>query len=432
VCYRRWGHNEGDEPAFTQPLMYAKIREKRSVRKLYTEPLVNRGDLSLEEAESALADFQARLEAAFVATRESAPPPADRPADALPPLPVAAPPVISAATVERILRAMGTVPAGFTVHPKLARHLAEHRQEADELAGGGAPRFDWATAETLAFGTLLLEGVPVRLAGQDSRRGTFSQRHAVLVDQSTGAEFIPLQSLDPGQAPFSMHDSLLSEYAALGFEYGYSVARPEALVLWEAQFGDFVNGAQIILDQFVAAAQEKWGQRSRLALLLPHGSEGQGPEHSSARPERFLQSAARHNLRVAIPTTAAQYFHLLRSQAYLQPAVPLVVMTPKSLLRAKPAESHAAELAGGSFQRTLPDPEPMGQARRLALCSGKVAYDLLAYRRERGIAVPDVAAGLRRAMDSIGSQAAAPAPRSPRLEWPAIAQRSLAALQGAP
>ncbi|MBP1620053.1 MAG: 2-oxoglutarate dehydrogenase, subunit [Acidobacteria bacterium] len=386
ICYRRWGHNEGDEPAFTQPLMYAKIREKRSVRKLYTETLVNRGDLSLEEAESALADYQARLEAAFGATRESAPPPTGLLADVEPPLPAAAPPLVSSATVERILRAMGTVPAGFTLHPKLARHLAEHRQEADELAAAGDPRFDWATAETLAFGTLLLDGVPVRLAGQDSRRGTFSQRHAVLVDQATGAEFIPLQNLDPGQAPFSMHDSLLSEYAALGFEYGYSVARPEALVLWEAQFGDFVNGAQIVLDQFVAAAQEKWGQRSRLVLLLPHGSEGQGPEHSSARPERFLQLAARNNLRVVVPTTAAQYFHLLRSQAYLAPAVPLVVMTPKSLLRARPAESRAAELAGGSFQRTLPDPEPMGGAKRLVLCSGKVAYDLLEHRRVHDIA----------------------------------------------
>ena len=386
VCYRRWGHNEADEPAFTQPLMYAKIRDKRSVRKLYTETLVNRGDLSLKEAESALADFQARLEAAFAATRESAPPPAGAPVETEPPLPAAAPPVVSAATVERILRAMGTVPASFTLHPKLARHLAEHRQEADELAAGGEPRFDWATAETLAFGTLLLEGVPVRLAGQDSRRGTFSQRHAVLVDQATGAEFIPLQNLDPGQAPFSMHDSLLSEYAALGFEYGYSVARPDALVLWEAQFGDFVNGAQIILDQFLAAAQEKWGQRSRLTLLLPHGSEGQGPEHSSARPERFLQLAARNNLRVVVPTTAAQYFHGLRSQAYLGPAVPLVVMTPKSLLRAKAAESHAAELSAGSFQRTLPDPEPMGGTKRLVLCSGKVAYDLLEHRRAQGIA----------------------------------------------
>jgi 2-oxoglutarate dehydrogenase E1 component len=386
ICYRRWGHNEADEPAFTQPLMYAKIRDKRSVRKLYTETLVNRGDMDLEEAESALADFQARLEAAFTATRESAPPPGGAPLEAEPPLPAAAVPVVSAATVERILRAMGSVPASFTLHPKLARHLAEHRREADDLAGSGEPSFDWATGETLAFGTLLLEGVPVRLAGQDSRRGTFSQRHAVLVDQATGAEFIPLQNLDPGQAPFSMHDSLLSEYAALGFEYGYSVARPEALVLWEAQFGDFVNGAQIVLDQFVAAAQEKWGQRSRLTLLLPHGSEGQGPEHSSARPERFLQLAARYNLRVAAPTTAAQYFHLLRSQAYLAPAVPLIVMTPKSLLRAKAAESRAGELASGSFQRTLPDPEPMGGARRLVLCSGKVAYDLLEHRRARSIA----------------------------------------------
>jgi 2-oxoglutarate dehydrogenase E1 component len=381
ICYRRWGHNEGDEPGFTQPLMYAKIRDKRSVRKLYTEKLVNRGDMTVEEAEAALNDFRARLEEAFTATHEAEPPESRLPAPTPAPLPFAAPPAVGAATIARVLEVMATVPEGFTPHPKLARHLREHMEEGAQLAGGGAdPRFDWATAESLAIGTLLLEGRPVRLSGQDTRRGTFSQRHAVLVDQRTGAEWVPLSHLDPRQGPFMLYDSLLSEYAALGFEYGYSVARPDALVAWEAQFGDFANGAQIIIDQFLAAADEKWGQQSRLTLLLPHGLEGQGPEHSSARLERFLQLCARNNLRVAVPTTAAQYFHLLRSQAYLEPAAPLVVMTPKSLLRAAAAESPASAFTAGAFQRTLTDPEAGPVTRRLLLCSGKVAHDLLAYR----------------------------------------------------
>ncbi len=385
ICYRRWGHNEADEPAFTQPLMYAKIREKRSVRKLYTEKLVNRGDMAIKEAEAALNDFQARLEEAFTATKEAASPEVCLLPEELPPLPVAAPPPLDAATIARILEVMATVPDGFALHPKLAKHLKEHRDEGAMLARGESePSFDWATGETLAFGTLLLEGKPVRLAGQDSRRGTFSQRHAVLVDQKTGREWIPLQHLGERQGPFLLYDSLLSEYAALGFEYGYSVGSPDALVLWEAQFGDFGNGAQIIIDQFIAAAGEKWNQRSRLALLLPHGLEGQGPEHSSARLERFLQLCALYNLRVAAPTTAAQYFHLLRSQAYLEPATPLVVMTPKSLLRAAAAESPAGELVTGSFQRTLADADVSADARRLLLCSGKVAFDLLARRHLNG------------------------------------------------
>jgi 2-oxoglutarate dehydrogenase E1 component len=390
ICYRRWGHNEGDEPGFTQPLMYAKIREKRSVRKLYTEKLVNRGDMTVEEAEAALNDFRARLEEAFTATHETEPPEAGLPALEAPPLPVAAPPAVLAATIARILAVMATAPEGFTPHPKLAKHLREHLHEGEMLARGeGDPRFDWATAESLAIGTLLLEGRPVRLSGQDTRRGTFSQRHAVLVDQNTGNEWIPLAHLDPGQGPFLLYDSLLSEYAALGFEYGYSVARPQALVAWEAQFGDFSNGAQVVIDQFIAAAEEKWHQRSRLTLLLPHGLEGQGPEHSSARLERFLQLCARNNLRVAAPTTAAQYFHLLRSQAYLEPAAPLVVMTPKSLLRAPAAESSAGTFTAGAFQRTLTDPEASSATRRLLLCSGKVGYDLLAFRAKHP--TPEVA-----------------------------------------
>jgi 2-oxoglutarate dehydrogenase E1 component len=381
ICYRRWGHNEGDEPGFTQPLMYARIRDKRSVRKLYTEKLVNRGDMTVDEAEAALNDFRARLEEAFTATREAETPEARLPAPTPAVLPVAAPPAVDADTVARILAVMATVPEGFTPHPKLAKHLREHMEEGGQLARGETdPRFDWATAESLAIGTLLLEGKPVRLSGQDTRRGTFSQRHAVLVDQTTGAEWVPLSHLDPHQAPFMLYDSMLSEYAALGFEYGYTISRPDALVAWEAQFGDFANCAQVVIDQFLAAADEKWDQKSRLTLLLPHGLEGQGPEHSSARLERFLQLCARNNMRVAVLTTAAQYFHLLRSQAYLEPAAPLVVMTPKSLLRAAVAESPASAFTAGAFQRTITDPEAGPETRRLLLCSGKVAHDLLAWR----------------------------------------------------
>jgi 2-oxoglutarate decarboxylase len=377
IGYRRWGHNEADEPAFTQPVMYAKIRERRSVRKLYTERLVNRGDLSIEEAEAALNDFQQRLEAAFEATKETTPPaavalPAPPEVRATPP----APPV-AITTLEHILQAATTAPDGFHVHPKLARQL-EHRRGM--LA---ADAVDWGTAELLAFGSLLLEDRPVRLAGQDSRRGTFSQRHAVLVDQSSGEEYCPLAHLAPGQAPFLVYDSLLSEYAALGFEYGYSVVRRDGLVAWEAQFGDFADGAQIVIDGFIASAEEKWQQKSKLVLLLPHGAEGQGPEHSSARPERFLQLAANGNLRVAIPTTAAQYYHLLRDQAHWEDGVPLVVMTPKSLLRAHEAASRAAEFAG-AFQPVLADPQPPAEPARLLLCSGKVAFDLLAHRATSG------------------------------------------------
>ena len=378
VGYRRWGHNEGDEPAFTQPIMYAKIRDRRSVRKLYTERLVNRGDLTVAEAETALKDFQDRLEAAFAATHESAPP-------ALPPAPTAepvpppepAPPPVALAALHEIAERATAVPGEFRVHAKLARLLEQRRRMLD--AGG----VDWGTAELLAFGSLVREGIAVRLSGQDSRRGTFSQRHAVLVDQATGAEYTPLQHIDPAQAPFLVYDSLLSEYAALGFEYGYSVMRPEALVLWEAQFGDFADGAQIIIDTFIAAAEEKWGQHSKLVLLLPHGAEGQGPEHSSARLERYLQLAAGDRLRVAAPTTAAQYFHLLRAQAHARRAAPLVVMTPKSLLRADAAKSRAEEFAG-AFAPVLADPDPPADPERALLCSGKVAFDLLERRRAHG------------------------------------------------
>ncbi len=377
VGYRRWGHNEADEPAYTQPIMYAKIHGRRSVRKLYTERLVNHGDLTLAEAEAALKDFQDRLEAAFAATHESAPPSGN-------PAPVATaaaseppPPPVPLAVLREIAVRATSVPDGFHVHPKLARQLEQRRRMLDE---GGV---DWGTAEMLAFGSLLRERIPVRLSGQDSRRGTFSQRHAVLVDQDTGAEYTPLQHLEVGQAPFLVYDSLLSEYAVLGFEYGYSVMRPDALVLWEAQFGDFADGAQIIIDSFIAAAEDKWGQRSKLVLLLPHGAEGQGPEHSSARLERFLQLTAGDHLRVAAPSTAAQYYHLLRAQAHAGRAAPLVVMTPKSLLRAEAAKSRAGDFSG-AFEPVLADPEPPEAPERALLCSGKVAFELLQHRRAQG------------------------------------------------
>ena len=379
IGYRRWGHNEADEPAFTQPLMVAKIRERRSVRKLYTEALVNRGDLDLPEAEAALDSFAKQLEQAFAATHEVQPPQIHvQPAEPtlLPDEPP--PPPVPLDTLQELLDRLARLPEGFAVHPKLEK-LLEARREAlrhDQV--------DYGTAEALAFGSLLLEGKPIRLAGQDTRRGTFSHRHAVLVDQKTGADYVPLQHVGAGQPPFLVYDSLLSEYAALAFEYGYSVARPEALVLWEAQFGDFANGAQVVIDQFVAAAHEKWDQHSRLGLLLPHGYEGQGPEHSSGRIERFLQLATAGGMFVALPSTAGQYFHVLRRQGHLEHPVPLVVFTPKSLLRAEAARASARDLAEETWRPLLPDPALPNRPTRLVLCCGKVVYDLLAHRAAAG------------------------------------------------
>jgi multifunctional 2-oxoglutarate metabolism enzyme len=376
VCYRRHGHNEGDDPSYTQPLMYRAIEERRSVRKLYTEELINRGDLTLEEAEQALDEFRARLEGALLQTRDSSPP--EPPLALQPPSPKGVlPPIetgVQRSVLEDILGAITSAPESFTIHPKLAKQLERRRRMLAEDA------VDWATGEAFAFGSLLLEGYPVRLSGQDSRRGTFSQRHSVLIDYDTGAEHAPLAHLAEDQATFRVYDSLLSEYAAMGFEYGYSVIRKDALVAWEAQFGDFVNGAQIIIDQFLVAAEDKWNQTSGLVLLLPHGYEGQGPEHSSARLERFMVLAAEDNLQVTQPTTAAQYFHLLRRQMLREVRKPLVVLTPKGLLRARPAASPAAAFEQGSFQEVLGDPGAPDDARRVLLCSGRIAYDLLARR----------------------------------------------------
>jgi multifunctional 2-oxoglutarate metabolism enzyme len=389
VCYRRRGHNEGDDPSMTQPLMYSLIENKRSVRKIYTESLIGRGDISVEEAEQALRDYQGQLERVFSETREAIAssqdegtgqgiePPAEQSSS------VAAgarPTAVPLEVVKQIADAHVALPDGFTVHPKLMPLLQRRAAMASE---GG---IDWAMGELFAFGSLLLEGKPIRMAGQDSRRGTFVQRHAVLTDRVTGDEWVPLAHLDEGQARFWIYDSLLSEFAAMGFEYGYSVARPDALVLWEAQFGDFLNGAQTIIDEFVSSSEQKWNQRSSVVLLLPHGFEGQGPDHSSGRIERFLQMCAEDNMTVAYPSTPASYFHLLRWHAYHQPRRPLIVFTPKSMLRLKAAASAVEDFTTGTFLPVVPETETgldAGAVRRVLLCSGKVYYDLLAERAKR-------------------------------------------------
>lgn len=393
LCYRRRGHNEGDDPSMTQPLMYNLIEAKRSVRKIYTETLVARGDITIDEAEQALRDYQAQLERVFSETREDGWAAPTKDAESVAGLErpesqhedagvmVGWQTAVPASVLERIGAAHVRPPEGFTVHPKLQQLL--HKREQMSREGG----IDWGYGELLAFGSLLIEGTPVRLAGQDSRRGTFVQRHAVLHDRETGAEWTPLLYLSGDQAKFWVYDSSLSEYACLGFEYGYSVERPDALVLWEAQFGDFVNGAQTIIDEFISSAEQKWAQRSSVVLLLPHGYEGQGPDHSSARIERFLQLAAQENMVIAQPSTPASYFHLLRRQAYARPRKPLVVFTPKSMLRLKAASSAVEDFTTGTWQPVLHDTlaeAKAGQVDRVLLCSGKVYWDLLAHRVTSG------------------------------------------------
>lgn len=388
ICYRRRGHNEGDDPSMTQPRMYDLIEVKRSVRHLYTEALIRRGDITTEEAEQVSQDYLAQLERVFLETREGFKGPdtesiaglelpASQSSDAG--MMVGWRTAVDAGSIERIGRAHVRPPEGFTVHPKLQQLL--ERRETMTREGG----IDWGFGEVLAFGTLLQEGVPVRIAGQDARRGTFVQRHAVFHDRNTGAEWTPLQYLSTDQARLSIYDSSLSEYACLGFEYGYSVERPDALVLWEAQFGDFVNGAQTIIDEFVSSAEQKWGQSSSVVMLLPHGYEGQGPDHSSARVERFLQLAAEDNMVVAMPSTPASYFHLLRRQAYDRPRKPLVVFTPKSMLRLKAASSAVDDFTTGTFREVVGDSTVNpGQVTRVLMCAGKVYYDLLAAREKAG------------------------------------------------
>ncbi len=383
ICYRRHGHNEGDDPSYTQPLMYKAIAEHRSVRKLYVEALVKRGDITMDEAESALNDFQTKLQVALDETRAHAPakikaarPPA--PAGVLAHVETG----VERAVLDTIFAQLTNYPDGFTVHPKLARQFAARSKQYGETG-----LVDWATGEAMAIGSLVLEGNPVRFAGEDSRRGTFSHRHAALVDHENEQIFVPLAHLPGAKAEFWVYDSLLSEYAALGYEYGYAQTNRDALVVWEAQFGDFINGAQIIIDQYLVAAEDKWGQQNGLVLLLPHGYEGQGPEHSSARIERFLTLCAEDNIQVANATSAAQYFHLLRRQVRRDIRKPLVVFAPKSPLRMKETMSPVEQLTHGSFEEVLDDPtiSDRSAVRRVVLCSGKVCWDAFADRDKRQV-----------------------------------------------
>ena len=385
ICYRRYGHNEGDDPSYTQPLMYKAIAERRSVRKLYVETLVKRGDITVEEAESALSDFNNKLQGALDETRavdhpDIVAPPPDAPVGVLPHVGTG----VERKTLDHIFTHLTEYPEGFAPHPKLVKQF-ELRSKTYQTQGD----VDWATAEALAFGSLVIEGTPVRLVGEDVRRGTFSQRHSTLVDFNNEKRWVPLNTLPDARARFWVYDSLLSEYAALGYEYGYAHGNPDALVLWEAQFGDFINGAQIVIDQYLVAAEDKWGQQNGVVLLLPHGFEGQGPEHSSARLERFLQMCAEDNIQVCYPTTASQYFHMLRRQVRRNLRKPLVVMTPKQPLRMKESRSPISELTTGSFEEILDDPTVTDPSSitRIVLCTGKVAWDVMTERDKRGAKV---------------------------------------------
>ncbi len=376
VCYRRHGHNEGDDPSLTQPVLYRRIEQQPSVRSVYAGRLAKEGAIGPEEGQQLYNEIYHELDAKAAEPHE---PPAPEPLVESQPLPSAAP-------EERLVQvgaALTRLPEDFHVHPKLKSFLDKRHQAIAERG-----HVDWSLAEALAFGTLTLEGIPIRITGQDTGRGTFSQRHAVLYDYEDGRPFKPLQYISPDQAKFSLYDSLLSEEAALGFEFGYSMTHPRALVLWEAQFGDFANGAQVIIDQFLSVSMTKWARSSGLVMLLPHGYEGQGPEHSSARIERFLQLCAEDNLQVANCTTAAQYFHLLRQQGLLPLTAPitarrpLILFTPKSLLRHPDVTSPLSDLASGHFYRVLPEAELSAEeVRKVLFCSGKVFYDLLRGRR---------------------------------------------------
>jgi len=392
VCYRRHGHNETDEPAFTQPIMYKAIKELKTTRTLYADKLVAEGVMTPYDAKQMWDGFAGTLEDAYQAAQTYKPNKADwleghwsglstperesewTDGDTSVPDDV----------LKKIGAAISTAPANFEVNSKILRQL-EAKRTAIETGEG----IDWATGEALAYGSLLLEGNRVRLSGEDVQRGTFSQRHAVLIDQATQNEYTPLNNIAPDQKKIEVYNSLLSEVGVLGFEYGYSLADPRTLVLWEAQFGDFANGAQIIIDQFIASGETKWLRMSGLVMLLPHGHEGQGPEHSSARPERYLQLCAERNMAVCNITTPANYFHALRRQMKRNYRKPLVLMTPKSLLRHKLAVSPLADFATGSrFQYVIPEIDAIAapaKVKRVVLCTGKVYYDLLEARRARGI-----------------------------------------------
>jgi multifunctional 2-oxoglutarate metabolism enzyme len=382
LCYRRRGHNEGDDPSMTQPSMYDIIDAKRSVRKIYTESLIGRGDISVEEAEHALRDFSNQLEHVFNEVREL-----EKSRPTLSPsvedeqhVPVDLDTAVPLEVVHRIGDVHEQLPEGFTVHPRVKPVLAKRVKMSRE------GDVDWAFAELLALGSLAMQGKLIRLSGQDSRRGTFVQRHSVVIDRLTGEEYVPLRHLSPDQERFLPYDSALSEFAALGFEYGYSVANPDALVMWEGQFGDFVNGAQSVIDEFISSGEAKWGQRSDVALLLPHGLEGQGPDHSSGRIERFLQLCAEGSMTVALPSEPANYFHLLRRHALDGVRRPLVVFTPKSMLRNRAVVSPVEDFTGGGFREVIDDPRHRDRdaaaegVQKLVLCSGKIYWELAAAR----------------------------------------------------
>jgi 2-oxoglutarate dehydrogenase E1 component len=381
IGYRRYGHNETDEPAYTQPMMAAKIKEHPPVSQLYAEALVKEGIVTPDDVDSGMEERQQQLrsEHAELRTKIESGEFEDPTATGTGELDRTRSPSVETAVAEDRIRELNQellrVPDSFTIHRKLRKPLDRRRQALEE---GG---IEFGHAEALAFASLLTEGKHVRLTGQDTERGTFSHRHLVLHDEKTGLRYAPIQHLDGAKAPFELHNSPLSEIACLGFEYGYSAASPGSLILWEAQFGDFGNAAQVIIDGFIASAEAKWGQTTRLTLLLPHGYEGAGPEHSSARIERFIQLAAEGNIRIANPSTAAQYFHLLRRQAHIAKARPLVVFTPKGLLRLPRATSTREELASGGFQLVIDDSDAQRRREaieRLILCSGKIYYDIQA------------------------------------------------------
>ncbi|MBS0634995.1 MAG: 2-oxoglutarate dehydrogenase E1 component [Verrucomicrobia bacterium] len=358
-CWRKYGHNESDEPAFTQPLIYQNIRKKPSIRAQYHDRLQKEGvEIRLldEEFKKELSQEHESIKRAAEKVKK------DMPSRLVQPRPPEVETAVSEARVHEVIKLLNAVPEGFTLHPRLEQ-LIKTRKSLETI--------DWAYAEMLAFGTLLQDKVPIRLAGQDSRRGTFSQRHGMWVDQKTAKRYVPAETIDKD---FEIVDSFLSEYAALAFEYGYSLARQNALVLWEAQFGDFANGAQIVIDQYIAPGEQKWNLKSKLTLLLPHGYEGQGPEHSSGRMERFLTLAAEDNMSIAYPSTPAQYFHLLRRQAHLPK--PLVVFTPKALLRSTECVSSLSDLTSGKFQEVIDENKPQEKVQRLIFCTGKIYYDL--------------------------------------------------------
>ena len=383
LCYRRHGHNEGDEPGFTQPLLYKEIKKRPSVRKLYLDKLLQQGVIDKVKAIKLADGFKQKLEESYQQAKEEEPLPADgfderwqgqdnpyshKQADTKVPY----------QRLYEVARSLATVPKGFTLNKKIERRLSANLKTVKEKG-----QIDWSMGESLAFGSLLQDGVPVRLSGQDSQRGTFSQRHAVWVDTETGRRYLPLGYINDKQARFRVFNSPLAEASVLGFEYGYSMSDPGGLVMWEAQFGDFANGAQVIIDQFIVSAQSKWNRASGLVMLLPHGYEGQGPEHSNAYLERYLAACAQNNIQVVNPTTPAQYFHLLRRQMKRPFRLPLIVMTPKSLLRHPKAVSELADFENGGFLEFLDDTGSAKNVRRLVLCCGKIFYDLLQEREKQ-------------------------------------------------